>query len=72
MADLHDGEIPIDAELVRALVGRQLPQYAGLDVRPLGASGSTNALFRLGADLLVRMPRQPGDRPSRRRHDWCR
>ena len=60
MADLHDDEIPIDAELVRALVGRQLPQYAGLDVRPLGASGSTNALFRLGADLLVRMPRQPG------------
>lgn len=60
MAGLHDDEIPIDAELVRALVGLQLPRYAGLEVRPLGASGSTNALFRLGTDLLVRMPRQPG------------
>lgn len=56
---LHDDEIPIDTELVRALVDRSMPQYADLPVRPVASSGSTNALFRLGEDLLIRLPRQP-------------
>jgi aminoglycoside phosphotransferase (APT) family kinase protein len=59
-AVLHDDEIPIDTALVRALVDRAMPGYAGLPVRRLDSSGSTNALFRLGKDLLVRLPRQPG------------
>jgi aminoglycoside phosphotransferase (APT) family kinase protein len=45
---------------VRGLVQRQLPEYAALDLRPLIAAGSSNRLFRLGPDLLVRLPRQPG------------
>ena len=57
---LHDDEIPIDAVLVRALVDRAMPHYADLPVRRLDSSGSTNALFRLGEDLLVRLPGQPG------------
>jgi aminoglycoside phosphotransferase (APT) family kinase protein len=57
---LHSDEIPIDAELVRALVGRAMPDYADAPVRRLASSGSTNALFRLGEEFLVRLPRQPG------------
>ena len=57
---LHSDEIPIDAELVRLLVSRVMPAFADAPVRPLASSGSTNALFRLGEDLLVRLPRQPG------------
>jgi aminoglycoside phosphotransferase (APT) family kinase protein len=57
---LHDDEIPIDTGLVRALVDRAMPGHADLPVRRLDASGSTNALFRLGDDLVVRLPRQPG------------
>jgi aminoglycoside phosphotransferase (APT) family kinase protein len=57
---LHVDEIPIDAALVRALVARAMPQHAHLPVHRLPASGSSNALFRLGNDLLVRLPRQPG------------
>jgi aminoglycoside phosphotransferase (APT) family kinase protein len=57
---LHDDEIPIDAGLVRALVDRATPHYVDLPVRRLDSSGSTNALFRLGENLLVRLPRQPG------------
>ena len=57
---LHSDEIPIDAELVRALVGRVMPDYADAPVRRLASSGSTNALFRLGEEFLVRLPRQPG------------
>jgi aminoglycoside phosphotransferase (APT) family kinase protein len=57
---LHSDEIPIDAEMVRGLVGRAMPAFAGAPVRRLASSGSTNALFRLGEELLVRLPRQPG------------
>jgi aminoglycoside phosphotransferase (APT) family kinase protein len=57
---LHDDEIPIDVELVRRLVDAAFPQHAALSLTRLDASGSTNALFRLGDDLLVRLPRQPG------------
>jgi aminoglycoside phosphotransferase (APT) family kinase protein len=37
-----------------------MPAYADAPVRRLVSSGSTNALFRLGEELLVRLPRQPG------------
>ena len=57
---LHDDELAIDDPLVRALLAASCPSYAELPLRRLDASGSSNALFRLGDDLLVRLPRQPG------------
>ena len=57
---LHDDEFLIEVRLVRALVDRALPECASLPLSPLPASGSSNALFRLGDELLVRLPRQPG------------
>lgn len=57
---LHEDELRVDADLVRALVDRDLPDHAGRPLRQLDASGSSNALFRLGDELLVRLPRQPG------------
>ena len=60
MADtLHDDELRVDVRLVRALVDRCLPEYASLPLSPLDFSGSSNALFRLGDEFLVRLPRQP-------------
>ncbi|MHB8247018.1 MAG: aminoglycoside phosphotransferase family protein [Acidimicrobiales bacterium] len=60
MGPLHEDDIDIDLPLVRALVDAVLPNLASQPLRPLDASGSSNALFRLGDDLLVRLPRQPG------------
>jgi aminoglycoside phosphotransferase (APT) family kinase protein len=61
MADtLHDDELRVDVRLVRALVDGALPEYASLPLSTLGFSGSSNALFRLGDEFLVRLPRQPG------------
>ncbi len=57
---LHHDELRIDLPLVRALVDRAHPEFAALPLRRLESSGSSNALFRLGDDLLVRLPRQPG------------
>ncbi len=57
---LHADELPVDEALVARMVAEQFPEYAGAPVRRLSAFGSSNALFRLGDELLVRMPRQPG------------
>ena len=57
---LHDDELLIDLSLVRALVDHAFPDCATLPLSRLRASGSSNALFRLGDELLVRLPRQPG------------
>ena len=57
---MHDDDLPVDEALVSRLVADRLPELAPLPVTRLPASGSTNALFRLGHDLLVRLPRQPG------------
>ena len=61
---LHHDELAIDEDLVRRMIADQLPAYAGAPVRQLAASGSSNLLFRLGDDLLVRLPRQPGGSAS--------
>ncbi|MGC4109946.1 MAG: aminoglycoside phosphotransferase family protein [Nocardioides sp.] len=57
---MHDDELDVDEELVSRLLGTLSPAYAGLPLRRFDATGSTNALFRLGDELLVRVPRQPG------------
>lgn len=57
---MHPDELAIDEDLVRLLVARDHPQLIGPRLSRLEVSGSSNALFRLGDDLLVRLPRQPG------------
>ncbi|MDE0036708.1 MAG: aminoglycoside phosphotransferase family protein [Gammaproteobacteria bacterium] len=50
-------EVHIDTELVRSLLQAQFPQYASHPIQPMG-SGWDNVMMRLGADLLVRLPRR--------------
>ena len=57
---LHCDELVIEASLVRRLVDDAFPALRECALRPLSESGSSNALFRLGSDKLVRLPRQPG------------
>ena len=57
---LHADEYAIDEALVRRLINAQFPELANLSLTTLAASGSSNRLFRLGDELLVRLPRQPG------------
>ncbi|GAA2240288.1 hypothetical protein GCM10010413_47720 [Promicromonospora sukumoe] len=54
---LHDDEFVSTPDLVRRLVVAQQPQWAGLTVRPGPQGGTDHHLFRLGDDLLVRMPK---------------
>jgi aminoglycoside phosphotransferase (APT) family kinase protein len=54
---LHDDEVVSTPELVRRLVTDQFPQWAHLPVTPGPVGGTDHHLFRLGDELLVRMPK---------------
>ncbi|MEJ2133210.1 MAG: phosphotransferase, partial [Gammaproteobacteria bacterium] len=56
-AGTPEAEHAIDAPLVRALLSDQHADLAGQSIRLL-AEGWDNAMFRLGDDLLVRLPRR--------------
>jgi aminoglycoside phosphotransferase (APT) family kinase protein len=56
---MHADEVEVDEALVRTLLADQFPDWAGLEVRVAGPWGTDNALFRLGAELSVRLPRTP-------------
>lgn len=51
-------EVATDPDLVARLLSSQFPQWAALPVRPLPGTGWDNALFRLGAHLVARLPRR--------------
>lgn len=54
---MHAGELETDTALVRRLLVAQFPQWAGLPLEPVASSGTENALYRLGDDMVVRLPR---------------
>ena len=58
---LHAGEIDISTGLAAALIAQQFPQWAGLPVCPVNSSGTECVLYRLGDDLVIRLPRRPGE-----------
>ncbi|MEU8692876.1 aminoglycoside phosphotransferase family protein [Streptomyces sp. NPDC048665] len=53
---MHPGMHAIDADLVRRLVAAQFPQWAGLAVERFPSGGTVNAMYRLGDDMVVRLP----------------
>jgi aminoglycoside phosphotransferase (APT) family kinase protein len=67
-AKMHADEADIDVTLVRKLVTAQFPQWSSLAVEPVESSGTDNAMYRLGADMAVRLPRIKS--AVERRHEW--
>jgi aminoglycoside phosphotransferase (APT) family kinase protein len=58
---LHAGEIDISTGLAARLIAEQFPQWAGLPIRPVTSAGTECVLYRLGDDLVIRLPRRPGE-----------
>jgi aminoglycoside phosphotransferase (APT) family kinase protein len=56
---MHDNEIHIDKQLVQQLLNAQFPQWASLPITPIQSAGTDNALYRLGNDMCIRLPRIP-------------
>lgn len=73
-ARLHDDEVTITDELVRGLVTAQFPKWASLPLRRVRSSGTVNAIYRLGDDLVLRLPRTPAHARPRpwleHNHTW--
>jgi aminoglycoside phosphotransferase (APT) family kinase protein len=55
---MHADELDIDAALVGRLVAAQFPQWADLPIEPVLPRGTDNALYRLGDDVVARLPRR--------------
>ncbi len=47
---------PIDASLVRRMIDRQFPQWSSLPLQSVEPGGWDNRTFRLGVDMVVRLP----------------
>lgn len=61
----------IDAALVRELITGQFPGWADLPVTPVLPGGWDNRTFRLGAELLVRLPSAEGYAAQvKKEHRW--
>ena len=54
---MHSDEVDTDEALVRRLLGAQFPEWAGLSIERIGSTGTDNAIYRLGDDMAVRLPR---------------
>lgn len=54
---MHADEVVTDVALVRRLLAAQYPEWAGLPLARVASAGTDNALYRLGDDLVVRLPR---------------
>ena len=57
LARMHDDEVEIGEPLVRRLLAAQFPHWADLPLEAVRPAGTDNAIFRLGDDLAVRLPR---------------
>jgi aminoglycoside phosphotransferase (APT) family kinase protein len=55
---MHADEVDTDPSLVQRLLAGQYPEWADLPIEVVLPLGTDNANFRLGADKLVRLPRQ--------------
>jgi aminoglycoside phosphotransferase (APT) family kinase protein len=53
------GEIDICPALAARLIALQFPKWADLPVRPVGTQGTWRVNYRLGDDLVIRLPRVP-------------
>ena len=54
---MHADEVETDVSLVGRLVAAQFPQWAELPIEPVRFRGTDNALYRLGDEMVVRLPR---------------
>ncbi|MBI4882826.1 MAG: phosphotransferase [Actinobacteria bacterium] len=54
---MHDAEVTVNDALVRRLLTAQMPHLAQLPITVVAPWGTDNGIWRLGDDLVVRLPR---------------
>src|SRR4051794_25200448 len=63
---MHAGQVEIDPDALAEMVVDQFPQWRGLPVTAVPSHGTVNALYRLGEDIVLRLPLLPGTDPGSR------
>lgn len=58
---MHEGQLDVTVTLVEGLVREQFAEWGGLPVRAVPSHGTVNALFRIGDELVARLPILPGE-----------
>ncbi|MFJ7778725.1 aminoglycoside phosphotransferase family protein [Streptomyces yangpuensis] len=58
--EMHPGQYPVGDGLVRRLVAGRFPRWAGMTVERFPSGGTVNAMYRLGEDMVVRLPLHEG------------
>ncbi|HYP19226.1 MAG TPA: aminoglycoside phosphotransferase family protein [Chloroflexia bacterium] len=54
---MHADEVDTDVSLVVRLLAAQFPYWVDLAIVPVESAGTDNAIYRLGDDMAVRLPR---------------
>ena len=68
---LHVHEVDIDVALVGRLLAAQFPLWAALPIKPVHPAGTDNAIYRVGGDMAVRLPRIHGATGQlEKEHQW--
>lgn len=57
MVKMHADELDVDISLVQRLLEKQFSYWAALPLQPVSSVGTDNALYRLGNEMVVRLPR---------------
>jgi len=55
---MHADQVDVDVEIVRGLLAHQRPDLAERSIHPVVSTGTVNALFRIGDELVARLPLQ--------------
>ncbi|WP_243229912.1 phosphotransferase [Microbacterium sp. CIAB417] len=58
---MHPGQLHVDEQIARRLLGDQFPQWRDEPVRHVPGAGTVNAIFRVGEHLSARFPLEPAD-----------
>jgi aminoglycoside phosphotransferase (APT) family kinase protein len=59
VAELPRENVAVNTELVGELIYDQFPEWVDLPLTPFSSQGTDNAVFRLGEEMVVRLPQTP-------------
>lgn len=55
---MHIDDLAVTDDLIRELLEKHTPQWSDQSIHRLNSSGTDNALYRIGRDLVLRIPRR--------------
>lgn len=72
MTKMHENELDITPDIVNHLIKQQCPQYSDLPIKRIPSSGTVHALYRLGHQFVVRLPRIEATHGIRKEWSWLK